>query len=278
MKVELKQRLDSGNIVDAGESDISLLKTKANIASIAQRLSNCSTRDEKLEIALKLKSLANDMFNEASYSDALETYVECLAASSFEDDAFNNVDSLVVPVLSNMGACCLKLKQYGKCYQFCENALKLRPNCEKVLLRCCVALLELNEYCQAQKLLNKLEKILALRCDRAPNEFLLELGDADCQRIPILTSRILQGIAKDEKDRARQKRIFEKEFRTRSTSRKVNSKNTGNDRCDQNRESTSPLSDNSVKKVSFTEYLKQWIVWLIAILNEVLSYFKLKNY
>jgi tetratricopeptide (TPR) repeat protein len=47
----------------------------------------------------------------------------------------NNVDTLVVPVLCNMAACCMQLKYFAKAAMFCDQALALRPLCAKALMR-----------------------------------------------------------------------------------------------------------------------------------------------
>jgi hypothetical protein len=47
----------------------------------------------------------------------------------------NNVENLVIPVLCNMAACCMQLKEWAKAAMFCDQALQLRPQCIKALMR-----------------------------------------------------------------------------------------------------------------------------------------------
>ena len=114
------------------------------------------------------------MYKAQDFGKALEKYIECLTASNFgqekparntgtslnvlcgtssqsklsclpcnaisqdeeeEDLEHDNIDSVIMPVLCNMAACCIQLKAWSKAILFCNQALQLRPNCAKAWMR-----------------------------------------------------------------------------------------------------------------------------------------------
>jgi tetratricopeptide (TPR) repeat protein len=144
--VEFQRRLSNGNLETVNENDLNLLKSKSSIAHAAGIFSQLND-EEKLQEALRLKELSNDLFKEGKYKEALESYLPILAAANLSDE--RSIDSLIIPTLCNMAACCLNLKQFSKVIQFCDQALLHRPNCLKAKIRKGKGLLHLQEYTSA---------------------------------------------------------------------------------------------------------------------------------
>eukprot|EP01035_Chromulina_nebulosa_P031046 gene31046-41349_t len=104
--------------------------------------------EEKLQWAITAKENANALFKQKQFTDAMKIYVECLAAADFGSDSQSseNIDKLVIPVVCNLAACSIELKEWRKVVNFCDQALDLRPYCSKALYRKGIALLEVGDY------------------------------------------------------------------------------------------------------------------------------------
>ena len=149
MSMELKQKLDNGELANASNNQFDLLKTKSNIATIAQNVKDVDPI-MRTKMAIDLKDYGNTLYSDRQFSDAMSKYVECLACANFDSDSSdNNVDTLVVPVLCNLAACSIQMRSWVKGIQFCEQALKLRPSCMKAQLRMGICLLNDDEADQA---------------------------------------------------------------------------------------------------------------------------------
>lgn len=153
MNVEFKRQMGNGEYQNATEKDLGLLNSKALIASTAMKL-NGMDEDSKLNTALELKLEGNELFKAKNYEMALKTYLQALSASNFggasesssTPSTDGNVDTLIVPVLGNMAACCLQINEYVKVVKFCEQILLLRPNNFKASLRKGMGFYYLKEY------------------------------------------------------------------------------------------------------------------------------------
>jgi tetratricopeptide (TPR) repeat protein len=116
-----------------------------------------ATIEEKGVWAQRTKNEGNELYAKGLAAEAMEKYTESLAASDLGPEG--NIDSLVVPVLCNLAACCIVLEEWQKATLFCQQALELRPNCLKAHLRLGVSSLRQGEYAQS---LSSLEKALEL--------------------------------------------------------------------------------------------------------------------
>ena len=68
------------------------------------------------------------------------------SASAYHD---GNIDNLVMPILTNLCACCIQLKLFGKAIAFANQGLQLRPKHCKALMRRGIAYLSTGEYSDA---------------------------------------------------------------------------------------------------------------------------------
>ena len=148
--VDIKRKRDDGTMVDARENELASLGTKATVASTAGLLKKLSPA-EKLSWAIETKNEANELYKIHDFSGAMGKYVESLAGSDFGDKEpgstnKGNVDTLIVPVLCNLAACSIQVKEWGKAVSFGEQAVLLRPNCCKAHLRKGIGLMHLGEH------------------------------------------------------------------------------------------------------------------------------------
>jgi len=93
--------------------------------------------DEKLEKAKMYKEKGNTSVKEGNYRQAKEDcYLEGLSYIEDEsDDEGQEVKTLKLQLLSNLGMCELKLKEWGAAIEHCNEALQIDPNNLKVLYR-----------------------------------------------------------------------------------------------------------------------------------------------
>ena len=163
MTVEFKRQLSCGEYENATEKDLSLLTSKASIATMAQQIQHLP-EDDKLKAALELKEQGNELFRNQKYDEALKVYLQSLSASNFGDSTSSssgNVNTLIVPILGNMAACCLQMKEYVKVAKFCEQIIQLRPDNFKANLRKGISFYYLKEYDLSLESLKLAKSILA---------------------------------------------------------------------------------------------------------------------
>lgn len=225
--VEFKKQLPNGTMVDTTEKQLSYLKTQSKIASTAQLLQKLDETD-RTKWAIEMKDYANELYENKYFPEALEVYVEALTASKFvdEDICNTNVEDLIIPVLCNMAACCIQLKHWEKAAKFAEQAIKLRSNCSKALMRQGVAFFYLGEFKLSISTLKN-----ALDNSRQANNLLIEeskekspyftkfvlLSENDIQRITIMISKSRNGLKIEKKGYQNQKTALQKIF-SKSTS------------------------------------------------------------
>jgi hypothetical protein len=217
-----------------------------------------------------MKDEANRVYYEQRYDEALELYVQALAASNFGgkksivdekmeaireeektaeasgknqegdgkggeeeedlvDDSIDaelaklpalpdvNIDSLVLPVLSNMAACCIQQQRWGKAIQFCKQVLALRPGCVRALIRFGQCEIARANYTEARKLLmlavEANDKVIAT----APKDSeIRQTAAADAGRIKILEKKTLDGEHRQQLALARRKESLQRAFRQNS--------------------------------------------------------------
>jgi tetratricopeptide (TPR) repeat protein len=148
--VDIKRKGDDGVLRDARQNELASLGTKATVASTAGLLKKL-TPEEKLAWAIETKNEANELYKQKMFQEAMGKYVESLAGSDFGDKEPNssnkgNVDSLVIPVLCNLAACCIQVEEWGKAVSFGDQAVLLRPQCSKAHLRKGIGLMHLGEH------------------------------------------------------------------------------------------------------------------------------------
>jgi hypothetical protein len=70
------------------------------------------TKEEKDMWAIEMRKMANELYNEKKYDEALGRYMEALTASDLGTaaDSQSNIDTVIVPLLCNMSACCVQMK------------------------------------------------------------------------------------------------------------------------------------------------------------------------
>lgn len=163
LKPLLKKKVfdDSGKEVyeDASTRDLKSLGEQSRLASIAQQLSTLSP-EEKMVWARKRKSDGNAEFEHGNFLMASRIYFEALAATNLNaEDNESNVDEIVIPLVCNLAACSIQLHDWKRTILLCKEALQLRPNCLKALIRCALAYIELEEFRNAKNYLTKASNI-----------------------------------------------------------------------------------------------------------------------
>lgn len=269
MSVEVMRKSKDGVMQKADMREMATLGTKSRVASTAGLLRNLS-REEKLQWALETKNEANELYAERKYAEAMEKYVECLAGADFgsreagqlngandrsnehdqvielgnDDDQSShsgqdnrcsaregNIDTLVIPVLCNLSACCLQQQEWHKAASFAEQALLLQPQCCKALFRKGLSLLNVGEYDDSLHCFRSLQKRIdasAASADAAPGGARAEginvsgaggavdLNASELERLPKLMLRARQGAKQQKMYRLKQKATLQEAFRRNS--------------------------------------------------------------
>lgn len=205
MSVQVKRKLEDGTLLDVSDNTISALSTKSRIAANAKVINNL-TKEERYKWGLEMKSFANTLYAGGQYQEAMEKYAEAITAADFGDIKENksensnrgNVDILVIPVLTNLAACCIHLKQWNKAIQFCKQAIELHPECAKAYLRLGLAQLNLGEFSNSKISLKKALEV-ANKSNHQLEQSMTTINDADKQRIKILLAKADEGLKYDKK-------------------------------------------------------------------------------
>jgi hypothetical protein len=71
MSMELKRKMDNGDLADVDNGQFDLLKTKANIVTIAQNVKDVKDMGERTKMAVGLKDYGNTLYSERRFSDAM---------------------------------------------------------------------------------------------------------------------------------------------------------------------------------------------------------------
>lgn len=233
VSVEVKRQRPDGLLEPTKPGELASLGTKSRLAHTANLLHKLSA-EEKMEWALEMKDQANALYREKNFSDAMNTYVEALTASSFgSNDTTDNTDSLVVPVLCNLAACCIQLGEWTKAIQFSDQAIKLRAKCPKAHLRRAMACLKINEYedalvsilsCQSNVEASSAPISTELECvvessagasasvSKESSIPSMELSEADKKKLPSLLYQARVGIKQNKERFEKQKAGLRKAF------------------------------------------------------------------
>ena len=134
MKAEIMRKLPDGTLESASAKQLGGLSTKSRVAYATQNLKKLKP-EERLAWALEMKEFANELYANNEIQSAMEKYVEALSASDFGKKAVEqaesedvssdvsqeaqadlgssassegNIDTLIIPCLSNLAACCIQ--------------------------------------------------------------------------------------------------------------------------------------------------------------------------
>lgn len=259
IKPQFKRQMPDGTLIDTDVSYLDFLHQQARLASTAQAIYGASD-EAKTEWAIAMKDYANALYREGHFSKAMEKYVECLTASKFSSEISetdsslpDNIDNLVLPVLCNLSACCIQLKEWGKAIKFCEEALKLRPRCVKAIIRYGKAQLQLGEYSRAIESLSRGESIIN---DDTNQEY-----NGDLQQIQQLLKQANVGLEKEKRADIRRKNALMKAFRQVPSNAKA--KKGPEEKKETSHEAKESDSDKDSPS-SFIRYLLQYIycIWM----------------
>lgn len=216
--VEFKQKMPDGSLEGTSEKQMSLLNTRARMATTAQGLQNFSP-EEKTEWAVEMKDYANELYKNGLFAEAMEKYVESLTASDFGSSGslVGNIDILVVPCLCNLAACTIQLQQWSKAYKFSEQVLLLRPTCRKAHMRQGIALFQVGEHTKAIEALKRaLEQDLCVTPELndaqqvASNH--MQITENDRRRIEVMISKARKCLKEQRDAHERTKAALRKEF------------------------------------------------------------------
>ena len=197
------------------------------------------------------------------------------------------VQTVVVPVLCNLAACCIQLGEWNKAVSFGEQAVLLRPHCSKAQLRKGLGLLRLGEHelalrcftlaqisasavmsdapgvdtnqqppenisASEHQLIDKSVNDQIFASDEpdqviAGSKNMSELSPQDWKRLPLLITQAKRGVMQQRQYVAKQKQSLTKAFAKGSNQNKTLS-NTAN-------EKESTIVDNKVELMSLGELL-----------------------
>lgn len=200
----------------------------------------------------------------------VEIVVEGESASS--GDHQGNVEALIMPILCNLSACCIQLKQWSKALEFANQAVALRPLWPKAHFRKGIALLQMDENKDALKSLREAEKSSNLQLPKSldtdsasddtkkvsPNG---KLNANDLGRLRTLMIKAKNGLSKDRYKKELLKTSMQKVFGSADSSLK--------------RDQTEVLSMSTLQPVATPSILSplEFVVFLVYYLWNYLLYF-----
>ncbi len=106
------------------------------------------SREEKLEWSRQKRERGNDLYKERKYSQALDMYITSLAGLDFgsgEEQKVEATTTIQIPVLCNMAACFLAMKDWVKVEAITSQAISLDSMCFKALSRRSMARIHLGK-------------------------------------------------------------------------------------------------------------------------------------
>lgn len=109
--VELKRKMPDGTYQTASDGTMKALGAQARMSSTAQVLQSM-TKEEKDLWSIEMRQMANELYKEKKFDEALNRYMEAITASDLGTgaDSQSNIDTVIVPLLCNMSACCVQMK------------------------------------------------------------------------------------------------------------------------------------------------------------------------
>lgn len=121
------------------------------------------TPEEKLEWALQRKTEGNELFAAGDAAAAVLRYLDATVGLDFGSTPEQSAaaKSLIqVPVLTNLAACYVSLRQWDKVVRLCNEAIDVDAECSKAHLRKARALIELERPREARNVLARAEQLL----------------------------------------------------------------------------------------------------------------------
>ena len=230
---DIKKKDQYGNLVSVKTNELEALGTKSIIASTSKLLAKLETK-ERLAWALDTKDEANQLYKKCLFKEAMGKYVEALAAADFGDknniSSCNydtkesirindgNVDELIIPVLCNLSACCIELKEWKKAISFSEQALLLRPSCYKAFIRRGIGYLHIGDYELSLESFivvdQHIKKMMAMDTETSGSTMSspLELSQSDVNRLPQLMMQAKKGKRIEKKKLMQQRKSLMRAF------------------------------------------------------------------
>jgi len=97
------------------------------------------TTDDRVEETIRLKTEGNELFKQEKYSEAIRLYEKSMDVWKFifprEEEDKKKMQDAQLPVLLNMAACQIKLKDYKSAWLSCEKALDIDVKNVKAIFR-----------------------------------------------------------------------------------------------------------------------------------------------
>jgi len=97
------------------------------------------TTDDRVEETARFKNEGNEFFKQEKYSEAIRLYEKAIDLWKFvfprEDKDKKQMQDAQLPVLLNMAACQIKLKDYKGAWLSCEKSLDIDVNNVKAIFR-----------------------------------------------------------------------------------------------------------------------------------------------
>uniref|UniRef100_A0A6B2LCP4 peptidylprolyl isomerase n=1 Tax=Arcella intermedia TaxID=1963864 RepID=A0A6B2LCP4_9EUKA len=111
------------------------------------------TIEDRIEETNRIKTEGNDFFKKQKYEEAVKSYDKAMDLWKFvfpNDTDKPKVQEAQLPVLLNMAACQLKLKDWKGAWLSCEKSLDIEPNNVKALFRRGQSYVGQNEFTKAK--------------------------------------------------------------------------------------------------------------------------------
>eukprot|EP01041_Mallomonas_annulata_P014828 gene14828-31493_t len=150
---EVKRQNPDGSLQSLPDNYMEYVGTKSKLASCAQTFMKLD-EDDRIKVAIKIKDAANKLFSESNFKDAMDNYLQALMAFDYTSinsgDNTRILNTLTLPLLCNLAACCNELKEYHKAIKFSDQALLLNPLSSKAHLRRGQSHMKLGDYTNAE--------------------------------------------------------------------------------------------------------------------------------
>ena len=124
-ELHVKDR-NTGVTRPADEAQTAVADMQSKIRQSAYEVQDLSS-EEKLEWGRQQRREGNEFFRRKDYREAMEVYVTCLVAANIQKDEKVDRDQLefVLPIMTNLAVCAVKLREFKKARSFCSFAFDL---------------------------------------------------------------------------------------------------------------------------------------------------------
>lgn len=126
-------------------------------------------REERIQWALERKAEGNAQFRSGSYVAAMDAYVQALTGLDFgstDEERREVQETLQLPVLGNLAACKIALRDFATAVDLCDKALEVDANNVRALQRRCRANAALERFAAAKADLARLAEVSTAEADR----------------------------------------------------------------------------------------------------------------